>query len=425
MKSITINKSINNFFTKNNKIILAIALVAIVLGLFFWLTYTNPRLDEFFISPAELKARSAAMPPASDKTCEKPGDIKFVGQNYSVCCPDGAKSPNCLCQLPNIKSCQQQFSDCLAGKVFSKSSRDFLGEENMPDTCQKLMDGCVSGSGSQTSSSRKPLSGMKPDLSSPSNSICSIDGYKKDNLASFCGNICTQIPECAYYQTDNISGSCGLFRGAPILLEKSAKSSSLGNYQVFSAKETESFSDILGPAGQFCQSGTIDKCSQTPGKSTDDCLCSHSVVKDCHKLYKKCLETNPANCRAQFGSCCGLIDTVKPSNNASMSSEAKIGSGRQTDILCSRPEINSLADCSAACLLLDTCDFINTNLQDISGDASSKQRVLTNDGLAPYCQLFKGKPLSTPGVMLGQRTGTGKTIYLKQRGNPDESDINA
>lgn len=427
-------------------------LVAAVLGLFFWLMNITHTVDEKFISPDELKARSAAMPPAPDKVCEKPGDIKFVGQNYAMCCPDGPKSPNCLCRLPNIKSCQQQFSTCLKpdGGIFSKDSRAFLGEENMPTICQKLMEGCVSSSGTQPSSARTPLTGMKPDLSNSADSICSVDRYAQDNLAEFCGQICQQIPGCAYYQTDGLMSGCSLFKGFPVQIEKGAQTNSMGNYQLFSVKATksESFSDsvstgllsqsdaqsfslkgngTLSPAGQFCQSGAVDKCSQSAGKSTADCLCTHSVVKDCQKLYQKCLKDSESTqkCRAQFGSCCGLIDSADPLANASMSTDSKQGNGRQTDILCSRPEINSLAACSAACLRLNTCDFINTNLQEIAGDAGSRRQGLTNDGQAPYCQLFKGQPLNTPGVMLGKQIGTGKTIYIKQRGNPNEREINA
>ena len=423
MKPYTINN-----FTK--KLILVVVLVAAVLGLFFWLANTKHTVDEKFINPDELKARSAAMPPAPDKTCEQPGNLKFVGKNYAMCCPDGPKSPNCLCQLPGIKTCQQQFSDCLKpnGGVFSKESRAFLGEENMPDTCQKLMDGCVGGTALKKNLSNNPINGMKPDLSNPGNFICSIDRYKKDNLAEFCGQICQQIPGCQYYQTDNLMGNCGLFKGAFVPLEKGAQASSTGNYQLFSAKGKEGFTDTLGPVGQFCLSGAINNCSQKgTGSSTANCFCSHSVVKDCHALYQSCLKTstNPENCRAQFGSCCGLVDTAKPSANASMNTEAKVGSGRQNDILCTRPEIKSLTDCKSACLRLDTCDFINTNLQDASGDAGSSRTGLTNDGLAPYCQLFKGQPLSTYGVMLGKQTGTGKTIYMKLRGNPDERAVDA
>ena len=420
----TINKNINN---SAKKIILVVVIVAVVLGLFFWLT--NHISAETFISPEELQARSAAIPPAPDKVCVQPGNINFVGQNYSVCCPDADKSTNCLCRLPNIKSCQQQYTACLKsdGGIFSKDSRIFLGEENMPTVCQKLMDGCVNGLGSQPSSAKTPLNGMKPDLSNSANSICSVDGYKKDNLAEFCSQTCQQIPGCQYYQTDNIMGGCGLYKGAPVPLEKGAQASSMGNYQLFtiSPKSTdtkENFTD----AAQFCQSDAVDKCAQTAGKSTAECLCQHSVVKDCRQLYQKCIKDGDGGkCRAQFGSCCGLIDSADPRANASMSTQPKIGNGRQTDILCSRPEITSLTDCSAACLRLDTCDFINTNLQDIAGDAGSKRRGLTYDGQAPFCQLFKGQPLNTPGVMLGQPSGTGKTIYMKQRGNPDEREINA
>jgi len=422
MKPYTINKS-------TTKIILAVVLVAVVLGLFFFLINNTPKDTEKFISPGELKARSAAMPPAPDKICEQPGNIKFVGQNYSVCCPNSPQTHNCLCQLPGIKTCQQQYSDCLAGKVFSKASRDFLGEENMPDTCQKLMDGCAGGAALDKASPDNQLAGMKPDLSNPGNYICSIDRYKPDNLAVFCGQICQQFPGCRYYQTDNLTGNCGLYKGQPVPLEKGAQaSSSGGNYKLFSAKGKEGFTDTLGPAGQFCLSGAINNCSKKgTGSSTANCLCSHSVVKDCQTLYQGCLKTstNPENCRAQFGSCCSLVDTANPSANASMSADAKTGNGRQNDILCTRPEITSLTNCKSACLRLDTCDFINTNLQDASGNTGSSRTGLTNDGLAPYCQLFKGQPLNTPGVMLGQQTNAGKTIYMKLRGNPDEREINA
>lgn len=454
----------NTKTTTLKNLILAVLLVA-VLGLFFvgaYYYYTQPnyyppRADNF-VDVDEIKARSASIPPAPDKVCEQPADIRFVSQNYSMCCPNGPKSPNCLCQLPSIKSCQKRFKDCLAGQVFSKESREFLGTENIPDACQKIMDGCaISGSRQLTSNNNNnPLAGMKPDLSNPANSICSIDGYKKDNLAEFCGQVCYELGDglsgCQYYHTDAIMGSCGLFKGTPVPLEKSAIASSTGNYQLFMTtrdktetttnKQTiEGFADdttptipTQGQAAKFCLSGAVDKCLQNKGSSSQDCLCSHSVVNDCRKIHQTCLKSqtsNSNNCRVQFGACCGLVDSTDPNAVASMASKpnTKQGNGKQDDILCSPQQITTLDECKAACLQLDKCDFINSNIIDRTngsgGGAGAERKGLTNDGLAPFCYLFKGEPLSTPAVMLGQKKGSGKTIYMKLRGNPDELAINS
>ena len=49
--------------------------------------------------------------------------------------------------------------------------------------------------------------------------------------------------------------------------------------------------------------------------------------------------------------------------------------------------------------------------------AGTERTGLTIDGKAPYCQLFKGDPLPGGGTLGLQ---TGKSIYMKQSGNPDE-----
>jgi hypothetical protein len=420
--------------TKNKKFILAghlvgVVLLVAVLGLFFWGWYYITYSHDTFISPNELKAQSAAIPLAPDKVCERPADPQFVSQNYSVCCPDADKTPNCICRLPGIKSCQKRYNNCLAGRVFSKESIDFLGSENMPTVCQKLIASCGISITDGQSVINNPIPGMKPDMTNSGNSICSVDGYKKDNLAKFCGQICQQIPGCSYYQTDALMGSCGLFKGQPTPLEKGAAASPIGNYQLFmSPAIQESFADItatepvLGQAAKFCLSGAVDKCSNKPGITGQDCLCSHAVIKDCQKLNIDCLKTsNIKSCQAQFGSCCGIIDSADPKANASMTTEGKIGNGSHDDILCSPAQITSLNECKTSCLKNTKCDFISSNLLDSGSDRPG----LTNDGLAPFCHLFKGKPLTTSGAMLGQKTGSSKSIYMKQRGNPDEREINA
>ena len=241
-----------------------------------------------------------------------------------------------------------------------------------------------------------------------------------------------------------------IVRGVP--LEKSAIASSTGNYQLFMttrdktetttnkqtiegfANDTTPTIPSQGQAAKFCLSGAVDKCLQNKGSSSQDCLCSHSVVNDCRKIHQTCLKSqtsNSNNCRVQFGACCGLVDSTDPNAVASMASKpnTKQGNGKQDDILCSPQQITTLDECKAACLQLDKCDFINSNIIDRTngsgGGAGAERKGLTNDGLAPFCYLFKGEPLSTPAVMLGQKKGSGKTIYMKLRGNPDELAINA
>jgi hypothetical protein len=298
-------------------------------------------------------------------------------------------------------------------------------------------------------STDKQLINMKPDLSSPENSICMVDGYKKDNLDEFCSRTCRQIPECIYYQTGTITGSCSIYKGNPIPLEKGAASSSMGNYKLFTINpergregfkidDTEpstTTTQKLGRAAKFCMSDAVNKCSAAGGNSSDDCLCTHSIINDCRKLYNKCMksgtregiDTTTNSCKAQLGSCCSIIDVIDPKTSAKMDSEAQMGAGLKTDILCVPGQITSLGDCKTACLQNYNCDFINSNLTEAqdSGNAGSTRRGLTSDGTAPYCQLFRGKPSTSQGVVLGSKTANAKTIYMKQRGNPDELEVNA
>ena len=425
--------------TKTNNLkncVLAMVLV-LALGLFFYGLYYLWGPRDGFVSPDEIKAKTAAIPPAPDKVCEKPGDPKFVSQNYSVCCPNGNTSPNCICRLPGIKSCQQTYKDCLEGRLFSQESMDFLGRDNIPTVCKKLTDGCydgIAGGDGKDGAAPNPVPGFKPDLSSTENNICQIDGYKKDDLAAFCGSVCSDISGCQYYQTDNLLGSCGLYKGQPTQLEKGAASSTMGNYQLF--RRTEGFADAAqtGSAAKFCLSGAADKCSgdsktntNTSGNTstTSDCLCSHSVIIDCQKQHQSCLQAggNAKSCRQQFGNCCGLVDTADPTAGASMSNEGKVGSGSNTNLLCkpSNISISSLADCKTSCLKHDKCKFIDSNMSGTSGAGAERKGT---DGLTPYCYLFKGEPTDSGKVMLGRQLGPGKTIYSKLVGSPDEKEAN-
>lgn len=418
--------------------VLAVILILtsiLVLGLIFWMRLSS----DSFVNVNEIKAKSAAIPPAPDNICEFPGDIGFVSKNYQVCCPDGEKSLNCLCRLPSIKSCQKQYTNCLAGNLFSEKSKEFIGQDNVSNACKKIMDVCIIGDNisiqKPTQSSSKLHIGMKPDLGDPTNSVCNIDGYKQKNLAEFCDRICSQIPGCTYYHTDAQMGSCGLFTGKPVPLEKGALVSSRGNYQLYTIDPiSEGFedatpstttsitntADMLGPAAKFCMSG---------GKSDDSCIGTHTIISDCRKLYNSCISegNSKESCLARFGTCCSLIDSIDPNSNATMSAEGNIGSGRNTDILCTQNKLSKLSDCKMACLKHNMCDFINSNLTDnpAGGDAGSGRKGITSDGTAPYCQLFKGNPLANAGVTLGQKKSNAKTIYTKLRVNPVEQEANA
>ena len=412
--------------------VLILALGLIFWGLYYW---WGPR--DGFVSPDEIKAKTAAIPPAPDKVCEMPGDPKFVSQNYSVCCPKGETSPNCICRLPGIKSCQQTYKDCLEGRLFSQESMDFLGRDNMPEVCKKLMDGCYDGIASGDGKDRpvsNPEPGYKPNLSSTENTICQIDGYKKDDLAAFCGSVCSDISGCQYYQTDSLLGSCGLYKGQPTQLEKGAASSTMGNYQLF--RRTEGFVDATKTDGaaKFCLSGAADKClgdrksnANASGNtsSTSDCLCSHSVIKDCQKQRQSCLKAggNAKSCLQQFGNCCGLVDTTDPTVGASMSPKGKIGSGTNNNLLCKPSNISSLAECKLSCLKHDKCKFIDSNMMDAKSKGSSTSGAGA-DGLTPYCYLFSGAPSESVKVMLGKQSNMGESIYSKLVGSTDEREAN-
>jgi hypothetical protein len=415
--------------TNLNKWVLAMVLF-LALGLIFWGLYYwwGPR--DGFVSPDEIKAKTAAIPPAPDKVCEMPGDPKFVSQNYSVCCPKGDTSPNCICRLPGIKSCQQKYKDCLEGRLFSQESMDFLGRDNMPEVCKKLMDGCFTSSGKDMPVP-SPVTGMKPDLSISENNICQIDGYKKDELPAFCGSVCSDITGCQYYQTDSLLGSCGLYKGQPTQLEKGAASSTMGNYQLF--RRTEGFVDAgqTGSAAKFCLSGATDKClGEGKTNSTSDCLCSHSVIKDCQKQNQSCLKAggNAKSCMQQFGNCCGLVDTTDSTAGASMSTNGKIGSGPNNNLLCKPSNISSLADCKTACLKHDKCKFIDSNMMDAKSKGSSTSGAGADrkgaDGLTPYCYLFSGEPSESGKVMLGKQSNMRESIYSKLAGSTDEREAN-
>ncbi len=418
-------REIEKWFKLYNNIIFIIALI--IIAIYVWTNYISPSSAKSgFISSDEIKAKTAAIPPAPDKVCERAGDPSFVSQNYSVCCPADDKSPNCICRLPSIKSCQQKYKDCLSGKLLSKESNEFIGPDNLPNSCKKIMEGCFMepSTAAKDGTGPKLMLGMKPDLSNSGNNICQVDGYKKDDLAAFCGRVCNSITGCTYYQTDDLMGSCGLYSGKPIPLEKGAGSASLGNYQLYSAPSSNSIKEGFaadttsnGPAAQFCSSGAVKKC---PGSK--DCLCSHSIITDCQRMNNECLNTPGAtqeSCSAQFGACCGVLDTLDPSQMANMADKPKFGSGQTANLLCS-PKVTSLDDCKKACLGHSGCRFIDSNLP--SGDAGSGRQATTTG--VGNCYLFGGDPSPGGKVMLGIKRGPPETIYMKQPGNRDEMEAN-
>jgi hypothetical protein len=176
----------------------------------------------------------------------------------------------------------------------------------------------------------------------------------------------------------------------------------------------EGFADAgPGIAAQFCLSGAVSKCD--PKSPSRDCLCSHSVIKDCQRMNSECLKSGISSqlCKTQFGACCGILDTNDPTKQASMTNKPKFGSGLPDKLVCRAPGAKSLDECKRACLNHSDCKFIDSNMLTSSSGSS-----------APYCYLFSGEPSGTAKVMLSKQTGAD-TIYTKQIGNPDELAANA
>ena len=412
-------RTVEKWFKLYNNILFIVALVIIGIYLLTYFFKDSIYSKNGFVDPDEIKAKTASIPPAPDKVCESPADTGFVCKNFAACCP--LNSPNCICQSPNTQKCQQKYKDCLAGRLFSPASMDFLGRDNLPEICKKFADGCCAAAPA-TSGAAQPKQGAKPDLSNPANSICQIDGYKKPDLAQFCGQICSDTTGCDYYQTDGVLGSCSLFKGQPISVEKGAAASPVSNYQLFMAQRNanttgskEGFmADSTGLAAQFCMSGAVSKCD--PKSPSRDCLCSHSVIRDCQRMNSECLKSGiiAQTCNRQFGACCGILDTNDPTKQASMTTnKPKFGSGLPDKLVCRAPGSKSLDECKRACLNHDQCRFIDSNM--VTGSSGSS---------APYCYLFSGEPSGTAKVMLSKQTGAD-TIYMKQLGNPDELAANA
>jgi len=378
---------------------------------------------ELFVDPEEIKAQSAAVPIPPNKVCELPADPGFVCRNFAACCLPN--SPNCICQSPNTQKCQQKYKDCLAGKLFSKESMNFLGNDNLAQICQKFADGCCSSSANNSDSQKvTPRPGMKPDLGNSTNRICQIDGYKKSNLAEFCGQLCNELPGCNYYQTDDVIGGCTVFKGQPIQAEKAAASSPVGNFKLFmrgggikTGKEGfwDDSTPVTGPAAQFCLSGAVNKCK--PGNipnPSQDCLCSHIVINDCQRMNSECINSGISQtvCKSQFGACCGLIDTNDPSKQATMAGISKPGGGQPNNLICRAPASKTLDECKRACLNHNKCKFIDTDL--LPGGKSTNT----------YCDLYTGQPNGPKKVLLS-KSDVGNTIYMKQQGSPDELEANA
>lgn len=416
-------RNIERWFKLYSNIVFIIALV--IIGIYLWIIFYTGQ--EKFVNPDEIKAKSAAIPIPPDKVCEQPADPGFVCQNFSACCPPN--SPNCICQAPNTQKCQQKYQDCLAGKLFSKESIEFLGADNLAQICQKFVNGCCSGnSNNKASQPATPKSGMKPNLSNPANSICQINGYKKPDLAEFCSQLCDDLPGCNYYQTDDMLGGCALFKGQPTPAEKGATASPVGNYKLFMHR-TNSGSDSSnsngkksnskegfaadGQAAQFCLSGAVNKC-KSDNNPSQDCLCSHSVIIDCQRINAECIKSGISKqvCKSQFGTCCGLLDSNDPTKQASISDKPKPGGGQPQNLLCRIPTSKTLDECRRACLNHDKCRFVDTNL--LTG------KNITNG----YCDLYKGSADGTGKVLLS-KPPSGNTIYLKQLGNPDELEANS
>ena len=377
-------------------------------------SYTDSYTDSY-VDYKKIQAQAASIEPPNENTCQNSSDAKSVCINYSSCC--GKNNNNCICNTPSITTCQQNYRECLTDKYFSPTTMQFLGD-NKPDTCKHILDNCCDFIQSDNTTNTQKYThniSSKPDLNN-SKTICEINQYK-GNLAldTYCQGLCNEYDNCNYILTDKILESCTLFSGSKPIPKEGGATASNDFYKVYTKEGfITTDNNNAKPKPSTDNSRAYNTCINYDTNCTTNkpgsCLCSHTLVKDCHNKFNTCLTTNtPAKCTRQFGNCCRILDMIDISTRFTYTPPSY---GFGTDLICDRNDISSATDCQRACSNHDECAFIDTNL-DIEIKKNNKPK---------YCKLYRKSPDTTTRTTLGT-PNTHKTIYRKQTQSVEETAV--